>query len=111
MLDDRARGRLEGLRQLARRVEVQQVVERELLAVQLVDAVQQVRGRAYARVEGRALVWVLAVAQIAELLVRIGPGRREARPVHAHREPAGDRHVVARGTCERLRRQTRAGRK
>ena len=52
VLDDRAGGRVEVLDQLARRAEVEQVVERQLLAVQLVDAVEQVRRRAHARVEG-----------------------------------------------------------
>ncbi len=46
VLDDRARGLGELLDELARRAEVEQVVERQLLAVQLLDALQQVRGGA-----------------------------------------------------------------
>ena len=60
------------------------------------------RRRAHAGIERRPLVGVLAVAQVADLLVRVSPRRREALPVHAHGKPARDRHVVAGGAGKGL---------
>src|SRR5207302_10275490 len=107
VLDDRARGRVELLDELAGGAEVEEVVERELLAVQLLDALEQVCGRADARVERAALVGVLAVAQVGDLLVGVAPRRRETvrEIVRARGEPGGDRSVVARRAGERLGRE------
>ena len=69
--------------------------------MQLAHALEQVRALADARVEGRALVRVLAVAQVHHLLVRIPPRRREAL-VGAHRKPRRDGRVVASRARERL---------
>src|SRR6202453_2792097 len=96
VLDDRARGPIELLDELAGGVEVEQVVERQLLAVQLGDTLQQVRGRANPGVERGLLVGVLAVAQVAHLLVGVAPRGREPL-VGAAREPGRDRGVVAGG--------------
>ncbi len=104
VLDDRARRIVELLDELARRAEVEQVVERQLLAVQLAHAVEQVRRRAGARVERGRLVRVLAVAQVDHLRVRVVPRRREAI-VRARGEPRRDRRVVASRDGERLRRE------
>ena len=62
---------------LAHGVEVEQVVERQLLAVVLLDLRQQVRPRADLRVVRGALVRVLAVAQVGDLLVGAQVQRRE----------------------------------
>ncbi len=72
--------------------------------MQLLDAREQVRRRARARVERRLLVRVLAVAQIHDLLVGVAPARREA-PALARGEPRRDRRVVARRARERLARE------
>ena len=108
VLDDDRRRQLELLDQPARRVEVEQVVERQLLAVQLRHHRQQVRARAGLRVVGGALVRVLAVRQVEHLLVHARVERREV--VLALGEPARDRGVVARGVGERLGRQRLARR-
>ena len=63
--------------QLPRRVEVEQVVERELLAAQLGDHRQHVRACADLGVVGGALMWVLAVGQLEHLLERAHHQRRE----------------------------------
>src|SRR5206468_2157926 len=56
VLDDHARGGFELTQAEPRRVQVVQVVERELAAVQLLDLREQVARRADLRVVGRALV-------------------------------------------------------
>src|SRR6185436_1441761 len=73
VLDDRARRLCEGLHELARRAEGKQVVEGELLAVQLRDAVEEMSRRSHTAVEGRLLVRILAVAQVCDLLVGVRP--------------------------------------
>ena len=91
----------------ARAVEVEDVVERELLAVQLADAREHAAARADLRVEGGSLVRVLAVREVHRLLVGAGEEVREV--LAALGEPAGDRGVVAGGVRERLGRERLAG--
>ena len=84
VLDDHA-GRLVDLGgQAPGGVEVEDVVERELLALQLAGRGHRVERRAEVAVEGRALVRVLAVAQVLHLLEgrgSAGRGRsRRSRP-------------------------------
>ena len=68
VLDDHA-GRLVDLGdQPPGRVQVEDVVERELLALHLARGGHRVEGRPEVAVEGRALVRVLAVAQVLHLL-------------------------------------------
>ena len=100
-------------------VEVEDVVERQLLALHLARGRHRVDGRPEVAVEGRALVRVLAVAQVLDLLV----GEREAIREHvlAGRdrvaavarlhlgEVAGDRRLVARAVAERLLREVEPG--
>ena len=81
-------------------VEVEQVVERELLAAELRDHRQHVRARADLRVVGGALVRVLAVGQLEHLLERAHEQRREVLALLL--EPARDRGVVAGRVRERL---------
>ena len=87
----------------ARGVEVEQVVERQLLAAELRDHREHVRPRADLRVVGAALVRVLAVGQLEHLLERAHQQRREVLALLL--EPAGDRGVVAGRVGERLGRQ------
>ena len=100
VLDDRARRQLELLRQQARGVEVEHVVERQLLAAELADHREHVHARAGLRVVGGALVRVLAVREVGDLLVGVQQQRREV--VLLLDEPARDRAVVAGGVGERL---------
>ena len=88
VLDDRAGRLVELLDQLARRGEVEQVVERQLLAVELRDAGEQVGRRAGARVEGRLLVGVLAVAQVATFSNGVGKDAGSARRPPRANQPA-----------------------
>ena len=77
VLDDHARGDLELAHHGARRVEVQDVVVGDLLAVVLLDLRQHVHARADLRVVGGALVRVLAVGQVDDLLEGAHEQRRE----------------------------------
>ena len=81
-------------------VEVEDVVERQLLAVQLAHAREHAAARADLRVEGRPLVRVLAVRQVDRLLV--GAHVEVGEVVAALGEPARDRGVVAGRVGERL---------
>jgi hypothetical protein len=115
VLDDHARRLVELGHQAPGRVEVEDVVERELLALQLARRRHRVERRAEIAVEGRALVRVLAVAQVLHLLeaqveaVRerlVGLGRHEAPVAHLDlREVGRDRGLVAAGVPERLLRE------
>ena len=100
VLDDHARRDLELARDPPRAVEVEQVVERELLAVVLLDHRQHVHPRADLRVVRGALVRVLAVREVDDLLVGADVEVREV--LGPLGEPAGDARVVARGVGERL---------
>ena len=81
-------------------VEVEQVVERDLLAAELRDHREQVRARPDLRVVGGALVRVLAVRELEHLLERAHEQRREVLSLLL--EPARDRRVVAGRVGERL---------
>ena len=85
---------------LARRVEVVEVVEAELLAVQLRDLREQVLAQADLGVVGGALVRVLAVLELEDLLVVAHDVVREVALGLA--EPVGDDEVVVRRAVERL---------
>ncbi len=74
-----------------------------LLAAVLLDLAEHVRPRPDLRVEGRALVGVLAVGQVDDLLVGAHVQRREVLALLG--EPAADGDVVARGVGEGLGRQ------
>ena len=95
--DPRSRGRAR-----ARGVEVEQVVERELLAVVLAHRRQHVRARADLRVEGGALVRVLAVGQVDDLLVGAHVERRE---VLASARRTSARSPCRSGRCRRTPRR------
>ena len=73
----------------------------DLLAVVLLDLAEHVGARADLRVEGGALMRVLAVGQVDDLLERAHVQRREVLALLG--EPAADGDVVARGVGERLR--------
>ena len=100
MLDDHAGGLAEVAHDAAHGVEVEQVVERQLLAVVLLDHRQQMRARADLLVVRGALVRVLAVRQVGDLLVGAHVQRREVLGLLG--EPARDRGVVARRVREGL---------
>jgi len=100
VLDDDARGLGEIAHEAARGVEVEQVVERQLLAVMLLDHRQHVHPRADLVVVGGPLVGVLAVGQVDDLLVGAHVQRREV--LGCLGEPARDGGVVAGGVGERL---------
>ena len=80
-------------------VEIEQVVERELLAAVLGHHREQVAARAGLHVVGGALVRVLAVGEVGHLdeLAELALGERLGVG-----EPVRDRDVVARGVRERL---------
>ena len=82
--------------------EVVEVVERERLAVQLLDAREQMPPRSRLGVEGGALVRVLSVGQVEHLLERQHERLGERFAVG---EPGRDRRLVRRGRRERLRGQ------
>ena len=108
VLDDHARGLLELVQQPPRRVEVQNVVERERPAVELRHPREHVRAGAHLDVQRGLLVRVLAVGQVEELLVRHHPVAGERLVPHA--EPAADRaRRIAAVNGERLVRQPVAG--
>ena len=106
MLDDHAGGHRELLHQRRRGVEVEQIVERELLAAVLGHHREQVAARAGLHVIGGALVRVLAVGEIGDLdqLAEMALGERLGVG-----EPVRDRDVVAGGVREGLGRQLAAG--
>ena len=93
-------GHLELAHEPARRVEVEEVVVGELLALVLAHHREQVHAGADLLVVGGALVRVLAVGEVGDLLVGADEQRREV--VVALGEPARDRRVVARGVRERV---------
>ena len=100
MLDD---GRevlfsLEFVQQLVDHGQVQDIVEGQGLAVQLVDGVE--RGTAVADGQERRLVGVLAVAQ--RLLPAAADGREVGMGFLAGRQVGGDQRVVEGGVGERL---------
>ena len=61
MLDDHRGGKLELAKKAPSRVEVEQIVERELLAVELCGTCKQVRSHARFLVIGSALMRVFAI--------------------------------------------------
>ena len=85
--------------------EVVEVVVRELLPVQLLDAREQVHARSGLRVEGAPLVRVLAVREIEDLRERRDELLWERLDV---REPARDRRLVGRRRRERDGREASA---
>ena len=93
-------------REPARRLEVVEVVERQLPSVHLLDAGEQVAARAALGVEGAALVGVLAVGEVGDLVEGERQRLREGIPVG---EPAGDRGLVRGARRERLGREATAG--
>ena len=98
VLDDHA-GRERELRgEQPRGGEVVEVVVRELLPVQLLDAREQVHARACLRVERAALVRVLAVREVEHLREGRDDLLGERLDV---REPARDRRLVGRRRRER----------
>ncbi len=101
VLDDHAGGRVaEVAQEGAGRVEVEDVVVGDLLAVVLADLREHVGARADLGVVGAALVRVLAVRQVRDLLEGAEVELRELLELLA--EPARDRGVVAGGVGERL---------
>src|SRR5947207_2139010 len=99
VLDDHAGGQLELAQAEPRRVQVVEVVVRELTPVQLLDLREQVPSGADLGVVGRALVWVLAVREIERLLERWDQPVGKRVSVH---EPRRDRGLVGGGDRERL---------
>ncbi len=102
VLDDDARRALiaELRRHRPRPVQVEDVVERELLAVQLAHAAEYAAACSDLRVERGALMRILAVRQVHRLLV--GADEQIGEVVAALGEPARDRGVVAGRVGERL---------
>ena len=101
VLDDAHRGRLEVAGDGPRRVEVEQVVERQVLAGDLVGAADGCAPLARIGVEGAHLVRVLPVAQVRLLLDHHGQAAREERP-RLGVEIVGDLRVVGGGQRECL---------
>src|SRR5205814_8843749 len=93
VLDDADRGRLEVRRDLPRRVQVEEVVEGEVFAGDLVGGRDRGLARGRVRVEGAQLVRVLAVAQVRSLLDDQGQTAREQGP-RLLVEESGDLRVV-----------------
>ena len=107
VLDDRRGRQLELLDQPPARVEVEQVVEGQLLAVQLRHHRHQVRARARLGVVGRALVRVLAVGQVEHLLERarvLRPGSRPRARRTSARSPRRSARCSANASSARLSR-------
>ena len=107
VLGDRHKGLVELLGQGVGGVQVDQVVVGERLAVQDLGLRHRGLVRAPRAVEGRALVRVLAVAQVERLGAGHGEARSEGRLGQAVRgllleHPAADGRVVARGQGEGL---------
>ena len=101
VLDDHTGGAVELEREQARRREVVQVVERERLAVELLDAREQVRAGAALGVVGGALVRVLAVGEVD------GPGRTPARSSRGTDLARTSQRVTALSYDERRRERAR----
>ena len=99
MLDDHAHRQSELARDQSRRREIVEVVERERLAVQLLDARQQVRARAALGIIRRALMRVLAVGEVEHLVERDDERLGECLTLG---EPRRDRSFVRCGCRERL---------
>jgi len=98
VLDDRDAGQGELVAKGARGVQVVEVVEPELAAVELLDLAEQVLSQPDLGVVGGALVWVLPVLEVHDLLV---PSQHVAGEVALGlAEPVGDREVVARRALE-----------
>src|SRR5262249_59256438 len=88
--------------QQARGRQVEQVDQRQLLAMELLDAGQQVDPCALLRVVRAALVRVLAVPQVGDLHERRDERLRKGLDV---REPVGDRRLIRGGGRERVSRK------
>ena len=99
MLHDHAGRERELAQQQARGGEVEQVDQRQVLPMELLDAREEVHACALFRVVRRALMRVLAVPQVGDL--REGERKRVGQPCHV--EPARDRRLVRGGRRERLR--------
>ncbi len=99
VLHDHAARQRELTREQPRGREVVEVVERQPLAVHLLDAREQVPAGAAVGVVRGALVRVLAVREVEHLLEREHERRRERLGLG---EPGGDRRLVRRGRRERL---------
>ncbi len=95
VLHDHAGGHRELLREGPGGRQVGKVVERQGVALQLVDAREDVPSRARLRVEGGALMRVLAVREVEHLVER---RRDRAGALLAAGEPRGDRGLVG-GRC------------
>ena len=102
VLDDHARRQRELAREQACGGEVVEVVVRELLAVQLLDAREQVHAGARLRVVRGALVRVLAVREVGHLRERRDEALGEELDLV---EPPCDRRLVRGGRRERLARE------
>ena len=99
MLDDRARGERELAQQQASRGEIEQVDQRQLFPVQLLDTREQVDARPLFCVIGAALVRVLAIPEVSHL---VESGDERLRECLYVAEPARDRGLVCRGCGEGL---------
>ncbi len=106
MLDDHAGGHDELRQQLPRGIQVEQIVERQILAAQLRDLREHVSARTDLRVERGPLVRVLAVGQLERALE--GPHQERRKVLVLLLEPACDRGVVAGRVGEGLGRQALA---
>ena len=91
------------------RVQVEDVVERELLALQLARGGDRVQRRAQVAVEGGPLVRVLAVAQVLDLLEREGQAVREDVVGLGHAEAAVPSPPPARSSRRSRPRSARCG--
>ena len=100
VLDDHAGRLVEVGKDPAGRVEVEHVVERERLAVELRKAGQEVARKADFAVERPTLVGVLAIGEFEQLLV--GDHLVLGEVLVGLAEPARDRRVVAGGVGEGL---------
>ncbi len=105
VLDDHARWELELAQAEPGSIQVVEVVERKLAAVQLLDLREQVAPGADLRVVGGALVRVLAVGEVERFLESRDQPVGERGAVH---EPRRDRGLVGGGDRERLRRELAA---
>ncbi len=108
VLDDGDGGRGVVTRDAVGGIEVEQVVERRPLALQLGRVGQRPAAVRRLAVERRALMRVLAIAQVVDLLEDDGQAARE-RVAGDLVEVGGDLGVVGGDRAERLRRQARPG--
>ena len=99
VLDDHAGRQFELPEHGPCRVEVGQVVERELLARELLHPREEVTTDADLGVVGRPLMRILSVREVAVSLEGEDEPRREGLPVG---EPGGNRGLVGSRVCERL---------